>query len=457
MAHRKTLTQAQLDVLEWISDGCPDGVTDGYDHRISAAALRKRGLVETNGRGPSWTAEVTAAGRDHLARAKEPGAPLPRQPNVSVTEQLVSDVQGAGGTLLLPIERGPGSVDYFQRVTAAHRHGKVPAGNRLKVRATQNDEWEIKLVDSPAMPNLELKPVPVPAKVSRYHPVVRTFRDQSDRHEVTKAQLERSLLLLQGLVIAAEDQGFAVENVDTGVGQRGYMPWTGPRDGHIRVTVRGHQESIRLSEIGLPSRVWWEQQNEARSRPHFLGDKERKPLPPYEAKATGKLCLDFVGFSTSERPCSWADSKSASLESRLPELLYEAEARALDAEERARQAERAAEERQQRWESAMETAKERYIRADRGRALEQDAATWRRAVQVREFCDAAEVKFGSMSDQLAEAFSDWLSWAREYADGLDPLREPPKIPDDPEYINPDDLRPFLGGLSPYGPGDSRSR
>lgn len=105
----------------------------------------------------------------------------------------------------------------------------------------------------------------------------------------------------------------------------------------------------------------------------------------------------------------------------------------------------------------METAKERYILAYRGRVLEQDAATWRRAVQVREFCDAAEVKFGSMSDQPAETFVDWLSWAREYADGLDPLREPPKIPDDPEYISPDDLRPFLGGLSPYGPGDSRSK
>lgn len=98
MAHRKTLTQAQLDVLEWIADGCPDGVMDGYEHRIGAAALRKRGLVETNGRGPSWTAEITEAGQRYLARAQEPDAPMPRQSNVSVTEQLVSDVEKAGGT-----------------------------------------------------------------------------------------------------------------------------------------------------------------------------------------------------------------------------------------------------------------------------------------------------------------------------------------------------------------------
>lgn len=327
----------------------------------------------------------------------------------------------------------------------------------MKVRANQEDQWEIRLVDAPEPPDLEFKPVSVHTKVSRYHPVVRRFRDQSDGHEVSKAQLKRTLLVLQGLAVAAEAQGFKVENVDTGIGQRGYMLWTGPRDGHIKITVRGHEESIRVSELGLPSRVWWEQQSAARSRPHFLVDKERKPLAPYEAKATGRLCMDFVGFSMSERPCTWADSTDTNLESQLPELLYEADARALDAEERALQAERAAKERQERWESAMETAKERYIRAYRGRALEQDAATWRRAVQLREFCDAAEAKFGSGRDQLDEGFSDWLSWVREYADGLDPLREPPTIPDDPDYINPDDLRPFLGGLSPYGPGDSRSR
>jgi hypothetical protein len=191
VAHRKTLTQAQLDVLKWIAEVCPAGVMDGYDHRISAAALRKRGFVETDGRGHSRTAEVTAAGRDYLKRASEPDAPMPRQPNVSVTEQLVSDVEKAGGTLLFPIERGPGSIDYFQRVAAAERHGKVPDGKRLKIRATQSDEWEIRLVDAQESPNLQFKPVPVPEKVSRYHPVVRTFRDQSDRHEVSKAELKR--------------------------------------------------------------------------------------------------------------------------------------------------------------------------------------------------------------------------------------------------------------------------
>ncbi|HEV8176378.1 MAG TPA: hypothetical protein VGP44_01695, partial [Gemmatimonadales bacterium] len=57
MAHRPTLTQAQLDLLGWIADGCPEGVVEGESYRISAVALlRRRGLVKTRGRGADWSA-----------------------------------------------------------------------------------------------------------------------------------------------------------------------------------------------------------------------------------------------------------------------------------------------------------------------------------------------------------------------------------------------------------------
>src|SRR4051794_24835095 len=102
MAHRKTLNQKQLDVLQWIADGCPDGVMEGLHHRISAASLRTRGLISTRGSGPSWSAEITEAGREYLSRAAEPDATPPRQPNVSVVEQLVNDVIAAGGSLRVP-------------------------------------------------------------------------------------------------------------------------------------------------------------------------------------------------------------------------------------------------------------------------------------------------------------------------------------------------------------------
>ena len=66
MAQRKTLTEQQVTILRWVSEGCPDGVMEGDSYRVSAAALRRRGLVTTSGRGPTWSASVTDVGRQYL-------------------------------------------------------------------------------------------------------------------------------------------------------------------------------------------------------------------------------------------------------------------------------------------------------------------------------------------------------------------------------------------------------
>jgi hypothetical protein len=42
---------------------------EGYAHRVSAAALRSRGLVKISGRGPTWRATITDAGRAFLSPA----------------------------------------------------------------------------------------------------------------------------------------------------------------------------------------------------------------------------------------------------------------------------------------------------------------------------------------------------------------------------------------------------
>jgi hypothetical protein len=83
MAQRKTLTEQQVSILRWIGDGCPARVMEGDSHRISAAALRNRGLVKTSGHGPTWTAKLTDAGRAYLAQVDGPSPPIPRRANRS--------------------------------------------------------------------------------------------------------------------------------------------------------------------------------------------------------------------------------------------------------------------------------------------------------------------------------------------------------------------------------------
>lgn len=185
-------------VLRWIEDDCPVGVMEGNSCRISAAALRNRGLVKISGRGPTWSAVISDAGRAYLEQVDRQTAPLRREANGSVTEQLVKDVIDAGGSLRVPRRsyRGEG-IDYERRARLAERNGRVPPGKRLSVTFLPHGEMQIDMVDAPAGTTLDLRPVPVPHHVARYHPVVGAFRKPADRHEVSRAVLPRVSRILQ--------------------------------------------------------------------------------------------------------------------------------------------------------------------------------------------------------------------------------------------------------------------
>ncbi|WP_125130754.1 helix-turn-helix domain-containing protein [Microbacterium sp. 10M-3C3] len=62
---RIQLNPGQQVILQWIVDGCPPGVypDDEFSHRVSARALKNRGLVEISGHGKSWRAVPTERGR----------------------------------------------------------------------------------------------------------------------------------------------------------------------------------------------------------------------------------------------------------------------------------------------------------------------------------------------------------------------------------------------------------
>jgi hypothetical protein len=64
MASAPKLNETQLAVLRWIADGSRAGAMEGYGYRISAAALRSRGLIKISGLSTTWRARITPAGKD---------------------------------------------------------------------------------------------------------------------------------------------------------------------------------------------------------------------------------------------------------------------------------------------------------------------------------------------------------------------------------------------------------
>jgi hypothetical protein len=464
VAQRKTLTEQQVSLLRWIANGCPDGVMQGESHRISTAALRNRGLVKTSGRGSTWKATITVAGREYLDRVDGSDPPVPRRPNVSVTQQLVDDVIAAGGSMRVPYKRwaDPDSIDYANRARLAERYRKVPRGKRLVV-APVDGELEIRLVDAPDRADpVELAGVEVPEKVARYHRAARQFRDVAKHHEVSRQQLKRATRIIHTIATEAERRGWSAQPPGESQDAYGRSTWSGPKAGHLRLAAEGHEFWLRLHEDGVRTRGPWEEEvKRYRNSPGWLRDRDRdQPSGPYDAKATGELKLELFCeryWIFSGRQSRWSDRQSWRLEERLPHLFRElaervveakrvAEEERIKAEQAAEAARREAEERERKWHELMAQAKERLIEAHRAKHLSAQADSWHAADRLRRYCDALESAHGDDSEA-----AEWIAWARAFADRIDPLTEPPKIPDPPEPT-PEALQEFLPeGWSAYGP------
>ncbi|MFI6107153.1 hypothetical protein [Streptomyces sp. NPDC051310] len=83
--------------------------------------------------------------------------------------------------------------------------------------------------------------------------------------------------------------------------------------------------------------------------------------------------------------------------------------------------------------------------------FEAQEAAWRHATCLTEYVSAARTRVDAMPPGRARTEAEaWISWAAATVQRLDPLNTPPRLPDIPEP-RPDDLKPFLGHWSPYGP------
>jgi hypothetical protein len=470
-----SLNDAQAAVLRWIAAGSPAGVMEGYTHRISASALRTRDLVRISGRGETWRAELTDRGRQQLerlereltapatdvrnggvadsvqrAQSTEPrAAAAPARPkSLPKTEQLVADVLAAGGRLTLPDETAHGGVNWRQRAYAAQRHGKVPAGKRLSVSWT-NAGFEIELLDGETGNELGAEAVPVPARLSKDHPVAREFRDRTSLHEVSRKALPRVLRIVHALAKEAERRGYQLACVRAREDSYGRSEWKPSQHGQLVFTINGHELNVRLWEKGAGLRGPYEQQRrrwqEDREKPYRLMLFLDRPKP-YDSGATGELNIEVLGWSHG-RQTKWGDRRRWTLEDRLPQLIRELETQAVEAEERRLAKEREEAERRRQWEAAMDRAKLRLIEDHRVDVLRSRVTAWHQADAIRAYCDAVEARHGADTIAADPDAAQWLAFAREHADRAQRL---PRMPADPE-VTPEALKPYLGKWSPYGP------
>jgi len=335
-------------------------------------------------------------------------------------------------------------------VNFANQRPERPPGKRLVLERDEDRRLVVVLADAIPGTEVELIQFRVPERVRRLHSVAARFRDQKERHEVSRELLGRAVRIVHALVGEGMRRGYEIAIPPGDVSLRRDEGWSAERDGHLCFASDAAIHYIRIREKGVVLRGAWQLEHDWRREHAPWGSLSRQPHPrTYDADGDRRLMLVLgFGYSRDGRPSSWADRQSWVLGEKLPELFREMAIRDAEARHRRLEEEKRAVDRRQRWEVAMDRARAQVAEDRRAAHLRQEIAAANEARAVRDHCDRLETTAHERG--ILEGELDWIAWARQYADRIDPFQSPRLLPADPE-VGPDELKPYLGGLSPYGP------
>lgn len=454
----------QLEVLKWIVAGCPEGVMTGSTHKTTSIALQNRRLAKVSKRKGVWKAEATDAGRyflehgqypaGHWSGSAEPAsgpatpaaAPLRSKPKAKpkrerkVTglrpvDQMMADLAVAGGRMTVAADTGT----YWENlVSSATRFNKVPEGKLLKIaRGNSWSERTIWLEDPPGWMPLELVPIPVAEALRNPHPAVKALRDGKDRLPMKREVRARALRILDAIAKTATARGYTVKASKPEPGYR-YAK------GHLMVMVGRHSNTLIIDELN--DRVSHEPtQQELRDKKRYSWTR----IPTHDQVPSGRLRIKFDrGWHV--RQDSFSDTKIVNLEDRLPQLLQELELRAAEEEERELARERERQERKRRWERVRDEAIVRARELHRAQVLAAQVDRWHEVQRLDAYLEAMDARVAGLEPESRQTAQEWLGWARQYRQLVDPLGQPLHLPPDPEF-KANVIAPFMQGLSPYGP------
>ncbi|MFT8330104.1 hypothetical protein [Bifidobacterium psychraerophilum] len=496
------LNDAQLEVLRWIDDGCPEGVYRDWSHRSSARALSNRGLVTINGHGSKWRAVLTEAGTYYLAHgtypvagdaepvgdrpgdpdddpggredspeSSEPKPPrrirqvkaAPRQPRQAheakahkpnATEQLMLDLEHAEShEIRIPYDK----TGHYKRLASfAKSSGKIPEGMRITVESSwSRRDVAVRLEPLPVWQLKTLAPVPVPAQLRNPCDVTTLFKN-SDSFQVKGDPAHRALLLIEALVVEARRRDAVVE---AKLGEPLFPDqyrYDGPKHDEIRFafdrdeyrlwfeqkTLRKHHEPTR-SEINW---AW---------RGRLFPDEDEIPDP--------HLSLVLRGEGGKFWADRWDDTDDHHLEDDLAQILEEMRLRhdAMDEQRRNEEAERKrrqkeyereqerlkaqAEEHERRLAAATEQAKREHHDRFIVEAMYRQSQQWRDSSLLRRYAKAVESAAESSPDAQKERMLAWAKQITSQADRDDPLPSKAMRPDVPEPSEAE-LKPLIDRL-----------
>jgi len=159
----------------------------------------------------------------------------------------------------------------------------------------------------------------------------------------------------------------------------------------------------------------------------------------YDRVPSGILCLsidEWVG-ATGLHQKNWRDTKSVVLEDRLPKFISGLIQIAAKKSEKTRQSKEEEKSREERKRILQQKVEEYNFEKEHVSGLIEDSGNWNKAHALRKYIAEVEknLKSGETISFIEGEAEDWIEWAHNQADRLDPLKDSPSsILDDFEEL-----------------------
>jgi hypothetical protein len=232
--------------------------------------------------------------------------------------------------------------------------------------------------------------------------------------QVSRGSAPRAVRILNALIKAIEQRGFAVKCEEMKVGMRN-------RSG---AEILGEEIQFLVEEVVQRSDHVLTQAEEGYKRSHSWSS-----APKYDYAVTGMLRIRINERTDNRMRKVWADGRRRRLEDSLNDvmrgLIAVADAKRRDRKDR--------EEREKQWrieaERRAEAERQRLAAERLKQELLQLAASWVTSQNIRAFITAAERAASERNGSIAPGSQThrWLEWARRQADELDPLGGTPTV------------------------------
>lgn len=433
-----SLSERQVQVLQWIDDGCPDGTWSDFSYKTTTYALASRGLVTVDRCRDYWSATTTEKGEFYLAHNCYPAAaetdqtsPVGSSDDIGeLASQLLEDLMAGDRKLVIQDPNQPQRSRYrraIHRLITAHR---IPDGFGLRHSGRDRGDLTIRLTALPDDSKQSDPPprVPVPNTLEDVNPSVRSLGGRG-RLAVTPGAVDRALRIAQAIANECATRGWAFEpSHDDGRG--------------FRILASECTFNFTLTEELIDREIQDNQSLQAAKYPW-----QRVPLKVVKV-GSGRLTLLL------EEPFkrrSWSDRSRWSLDDKLGAVFVELETRVADAKEKRRRREEELLRQQEEWDAAVPAAKRAYIAALNRRRLREQVTQYREADTLRKFAEVLEQTAHQADSKTGESIRQWAAWARSEADRVDPLTDISALVYlEPDEIGPADFDKFMpAGMSAY--------